>query len=205
MLRLFVALQLPFEVRQRLTGLMGGVHGARWQNDSQLHLTLRFIGEVTETQADDIDSALQAVAFTPFPVALRGVGLFGDLRKPRMLWAGVAPEAPLAHLAQKLDNALVRIGLPAETRKFTPHVTLARFKGPSGRVERFLAENDYLTSPEWMVERFTLFRSHLAHSGAIYQPLATYPDEDDEDEGEFDEEEGAELAALANRFHRGQR
>ena len=185
MLRLFVALQLPVEVRARLTGLMGGVNGARWQTDQQLHLTLRFIGEVDETKAEDIDSALAAVSFTPFQVSLQGAGLFGDVRKPRMLWAGVGPEAPLAHLAQKIETAMVRIGLPAEQRKFTPHVTLARFKGAGGRVDRFLAANDQLWSPPWTVERFTLFRSHLAHSGAIYQPLATYPDEDDgEDSGE---------------------
>ncbi|MBI1179561.1 MAG: RNA 2',3'-cyclic phosphodiesterase [Alphaproteobacteria bacterium] len=202
MLRLFVGLQLPFQIRQRLTGLMGGVHGARWQNDAQLHLTLRFIGEVSENRAEDIDSALQAVSFTPFEVSLHGVGLFGDLRKPRMLWAGVAPEAPLAHLAQKLETAMVRMGLPAETRKFMPHVTLARFKGPSGRVERFLADNDQLSSTPWTVERFTLFRSHLAHAGAIYQPLAAYPDEEDDDAEMDDEELGAELTARANRLSR---
>lgn len=193
MLRLFVALQLPPEIRARLTGLMGGVNGARWQTDQQLHMTLRFIGEVDEARAEDIDSALRAVSFTPFQVSLQGAGLFGDIRKPRMLWAGVGPEAPLAHLAQKIETAMVRIGLPAEQRKFTPHVTLARFKGPSGRVDRFLAANDQLWSPPWTVERFTLFRSHLAHSGAIYEPLATYPDEDD------DEESGEAHVALLNR------
>ena len=195
MLRLFVALQLPIEVRERLTGLMGGVHGARWQTDQQLHMTLRFIGEVDETKAEDIDSALRAVSFTPFQASLHGAGLFGSMQKPRMLWAGVGPEAPLAHLAQKIETALVRIGLPAETRKFLPHITLARFKGPSGRVERFLADHDQLWSPPWTVERFTLFRSHLAHSGAIYEQLATYPDE----AGQDDEAAGEEIAALLNR------
>ncbi|MEN3975631.1 RNA 2',3'-cyclic phosphodiesterase [Emcibacter sp. SYSU 3D8] len=185
MLRLFVALPLPPEVRSRLIGLMGGVNGARWQTDDQLHLTLRFIGEVDEARAEDIDSALRAINFAPFQVSLQGTGLFGDIRKPRMLWAGVGPEAPLAHLAQKIDTAMVRIGLPAEQRKFMPHVTLARFKGPSGRVDRFLAAHDQLWSQPWNVARFTLFRSHLAHSGAIYEALATYPDEDgDEDSGE---------------------
>lgn len=197
MLRLFVALQLPPEIRARLTGLMGGVNGARWQTDQQLHLTLRFIGEVDEARAEDIDSALRAVTFTPFQVSLQGAGLFGDIRKPRMLWAGVGPDAPLAHLAQKIETAMVRIGLPAEQRKFTPHVTLARFKGPGGRVDRFLAAHDQLWSAPWTVERFTLFRSHLAHSGAIYEPLATYPDEDD------DEESGEEIAAQLNRARGG--
>ena len=193
MLRLFVALQLPPDIRMRLTGLMGGVNGARWQTDQQLHLTLRLIGEVDETRAEDIDSALRAVAFAPFQVSLQGAGLFGDIRKPRMLWAGVGPEAPLAHLAQKIETAMVRIGLPAEQRKFVPHITLARFKGAAGRVDRFLAANDQLWSQPWTVERFTLFRSHLAHSGAIYEPLATYPDGDGDDSGE-------EQVALLNRM-----
>ncbi|MGE0665999.1 MAG: RNA 2',3'-cyclic phosphodiesterase [Sphingomonadales bacterium] len=197
MLRLFVALQLPPDIRARLTGLMGGVNGARWQTDQQLHLTLRFIGEVDEARAEDIDSALGAVTFAPFQVSLQGAGLFGDMRKPRMLWAGVGPEAPLAHLAQKIDTAMVRIGLPADPRKFTPHITLARFRGPAGRVERFLAANDQLFSPPWTVERFTLFRSHLAHSGAIYEPLATYPDDHD------DEDSGEEHVALLNRLRGG--
>jgi 2'-5' RNA ligase len=173
---------------------MGGVNGARWQTDQQLHLTLRFIGEVDEARAEDIDSALRAVSFTPFQVSLQGTGLFGDVRKPRMLWAGVGPEAPLAHLAQKIDTAMVRIGLPADPRKFVPHVTLARFKGPTGRLDRFLAANDQLSSLPWTVERFTLFRSHLAHSGAIYEPLAAYPDEDD------GEESGEEHVAMLNRM-----
>jgi 2'-5' RNA ligase len=196
MLRLFVALELPIEVRERLRAVMGGVHGARWQTDQQLHMTLRFIGEVDEAKAEDIDSALRAISFSPFQVSLHGAGLFGTMHKPRMLWAGAAPEAPLAHLSQKIETALVRIGLPAETRKFTPHITLARFKGPSGRVERFLADHDQLWSPPWTVERFTLFRSHLAHSGAIYEPLAAYPDEHD------DEESGEEHVALLNRTRR---
>lgn len=194
MLRLFVALPLPFEVRERLTGLMGGVHGARWQTDAQLHMTLRFIGEVDEARAEDIDSALQAVQFTPFQAQLQGVGLFGDTRKPRMLWAGVGPEAPLAHLAQKIETALVRIGLPAETRKFLPHITLSRFKGPSGRLDRFLAEYDQLWSPPWTVDRFTLYRSHLAHSGAIYDPLASYPDDEEADTHLAFEDDAPELA-----------
>ncbi len=197
MLRLFVALPLPPEIRARLLGLMGGVNGARWQTEQQLHLTLRFIGEVDEARAEDIDSALGAISFQPFEVSLQGAGLFGDLRKPRMLWIGVGPETPLAHLAQKIDTAMVRMGLPADSRKFTPHITVARFKGATGRVDRFLAANDQLFSAPWTVERFTLFRSHLAHSGAIYEPLATYPEEHD------GEDSGEEHVALLNRMRSG--
>ena len=77
MLRLFVGLSLPEEVRERLLGVMGGVQGARWQNDEQLHLTLRVIGEVSEDQAEDIDATLSGILFRPFELALNGAGTFG--------------------------------------------------------------------------------------------------------------------------------
>ena len=177
MLRLFVGLQLPVEVRTRLMTLMGGVPGARWQADEQLHLTLRFIGEVSEDKAEDIDSALQTIRVAPFDVAVQGVGLFGTLKKPRALWAGVTPADPLVQLNQKIDTAVVRAGVPPEERKYTPHITLARFKGPVYRLDRFLADYGHLSVPAWPVDHFTLFESHLAHTGAIYHPLAHYPDQ----------------------------
>lgn len=179
MLRLFVALQLPQEVRARLTGLMGGVPGARWQTDDQLHLTLRFIGEVHEDQAEDIDSALQQVRLAPFDVAVQGVGLFGTLKKPRILWAGLSPADPLVQLNQKIEGALGRAGVPPAERKYMPHITLARFKGPVHRLDRFLSDYGDLFIPPWRVDHMTLFESHLAHTGAIYHPLAHYPEQDD--------------------------
>lgn len=181
MLRLFVGLSLPSEVRQRLLGVMGGVAGARWQTEDQLHLTLRFIGEVSEDRAEDIDSALRQTRFQPFEIGLNGLGTFGSERKTRALWAGVSPEAPVTELAQKIEQAVVRCGLPPETRRFSPHVTLARFKNGKPRLDRVMGAGGDLWSPPWMVDQFHLFRSHLAHSGAAYEILATYPDEPDDD------------------------
>ena len=181
MLRLFVGLELPEQVRSRLTAMMGGVQGARWQTDEQLHLTLRFIGEVSENQAEDIDSALQGIRFAPFDVAVQGAGVFGkEGKRPRALWAGVDPASPLVQLNQKIDTALVRTGIPPEERKYIPHITLARFKGQVHRLDRFLhAYSDIATLP-WTVDHMTLFQSHLAHTGAIYQVLARYPDRHDD-------------------------
>ena len=161
---------------------MGGVPGARWQTEEQLHLTLRFIGEVSEHKAEDIDSALQIARFEPFDVSLRGVGLFGTPRQPRSLWAGIENEAPLLQLNQKIESALVRAGLAPEERKYTPHVTLARFKGRVSRLDRFLVDCSDLTIPPWTVDHVTLFQSHLARTGAIYQVVAEYPDRLDHDE-----------------------
>jgi 2'-5' RNA ligase len=178
MLRLFVGLELPPLIRERLLGQMGGIPGARWQTDDQLHLTLRFIGNVEEHLANDIDLALQGVDFTPFTLGLDGTGLFGTLKKPRLVWAGVSPTAPLVALERKLEAALVRVGLPAETRKYSPHITLARLDRNANRIDRFLEASGDLTSQHWPVDHFTLFRSHLGHNGAHYEVLERYPPPD---------------------------
>jgi len=181
MLRLFVGLSLPRGVRHRLLGAMGGVPGARWQSEDQLHLTLRFIGEVREDRAEDIDSALCGVYFEPFHLSVHGLGIFGNERKTRALWAGVAPMNPVIELAHKVEQALVRIGLPPETRKYSPHITLARFRNGSGRLDGVMAANGDIRTEAWLVSRFNLYRSHLAHTGAAYEVLASYPDEEEDD------------------------
>jgi 2'-5' RNA ligase len=176
-LRLFVGLELPDGIRARLLALRAGIDGARWQEDEQLHLTLRFIGEVSETVAEDADSALSGISFTPFDAELRGIGIFGTLGKPRMLWTGGEPADRLGRLHTKIDTSLVRAGLAPETRKYKPHVTLARFRGSTNpdRLGKFLHLHDDLRLPPWPVENFSLFRSHLSHNGAAYEVLARYP------------------------------
>src|SRR6185437_1775902 len=128
MIRLFVALDLPENIRARLLELQGGVPGARWSTNQQLHLTLRFIGEVDGDVAHDIDDTLAVIRAPAFALELSGVGEFGG-KNPRALWAGVKPNDALLHLQRKIETAMQRIGLPAEQRKFTPHVTLARLRG----------------------------------------------------------------------------
>ena len=113
----------------------------------------------------------------PFELALDGTGLFGTLKKPRMLWAGVAPVGPLLALEKKIEAAVIRVGLPPEPRKFTPHITVGRCRRDASRIDRFLENSAGLTSPTWVVDHFALFRSHLGHKGAHYQATATYPDQ----------------------------
>jgi 2'-5' RNA ligase len=177
MLRLFIGLPLPVQIRQQVLAAMGGVPGVLWQSDDQLHLTLRFLGKVEERQASDIDLALRTISLDPFDIALSGTGLFGTLAKPRMLWAGVKPRRPLAALQQKIESLVTRAGLPPETRKFTPHITLARCDRGTSRVDRFLDDTAGLTSGPWSVDRFVMFRSHLGHKAAHYQVVARYPDQ----------------------------
>lgn len=176
MMRLFVGVELPKAVRHALLGVMGGVDGARWQTAEQMHLTLRFIGETSETAAHDIDVALQGVRVDPCQVAVKSVGVFGTGKRPRIIWAGLDPEAPLAILHQRIEAALIRTGLQPDRRKYAPHITLARLKNRAARLDRFVVDHADLSTDPWDITQITMFRSHLARNGAIYEPLAHYPD-----------------------------
>ncbi|MEA3040102.1 MAG: 2,3-cyclic 3-phosphodiesterase [Sphingomonadales bacterium] len=175
MLRLFVAIRPPIAIRERLLAAMGGVAGARWQTEEQLHLTLRFIGEVDRHVARDVDAALCAVHHPPFEIALAGIGAFDRRGEPVTLWAGVAPNEPLKVLHNKIDQAIVRAGLAPERRAFTPHITLARLPRGAGPVRSLLETSGGLTSPPFAVEAFNLFESGLTPEGPAYTRLERYP------------------------------
>lgn len=177
MLRLFVGLTLPQSVKQELLAFMTGLEGVRWQREDQLHLTLNFIGEVPEPQAEDIAAALSAVFFSPFEIGLSGVGIYGSRKRPRMVWAGVRQDdvEPLQHLHAKIDRALQRCGLGPDSRKYSPHVTLGRFKDKSRRIGPYLAHHSGYKSPAFGVSAMTLFRSRLSHQGAQYAVVSSYP------------------------------
>ena len=173
-MRLFVALALSDRVAEGLLAIQSGVPGARWSTREQLHLTLRFIGEVDGRDAADIDDALSSIAAPRFTLELYGVGEFGG-KNPRALWVGLRDPAPVAHLARKVETAIQRIGLPAEQRKFTPHVTLARLRAsPRGRVLDYLTDHALYASGAFEVESFTLFSSVLTDDGSIYMPEREY-------------------------------
>lgn len=174
MMRLFVALALPDAVAQGLALLQAGVPGARWQTRDQLHLTLRFIGEVDGRDAAAVDDALSLIEAPRFALALKGVGEFGG-KSPHALWAGVADKEPVTFLQRKIETALQRAGLPAEPRKFVPHVTLARLNGtPPGRVMDYLADHALYTSPSFDVGGFVLYSSHLTPNGSLYRAERAY-------------------------------
>lgn len=175
MIRLFVALQIPDAIRRSLFLLQGGVPGARWSTPEQYHLTLRFIGEVDEAVAGDIDDVLSAVAVPPFTLELAGVGQFGG-KLPRALWAGVRPNSELMHLQRKFETAIQRLGHAAEERKFTPHVTLARLRNsPREKVMEYVAQHSLYSSGAFEVKGFALFSSRLGSAGAVYNVERGYP------------------------------
>jgi 2'-5' RNA ligase len=173
--RLFVGIRPPRDIRDTLLAEMEGVPGARWQDDAQLHITLRFIGAVERPVAEEIALTLGSVSADPFSLRLGGVGAFDRRGRTHALWAGVTPPERVAHLHRKIDQALVRLGLEPERRAYLPHVTLARLSAGAGMVAPWLADHGALTTPAFAVEEFLLYESHLGSGGASYEAIARYP------------------------------
>jgi RNA 2',3'-cyclic 3'-phosphodiesterase len=175
--RLFVALRPPPLIRTLLAATMAGVPAARWQDDAQLHLTSRYIGEVDRRTAEDIAVALAQVHAAPIDIALCGVGAFDKRGRVDALWAGVTPHEALRALHRKVDHALVRLGLPPERRAYLPHVTLARLSRTAGlgpEIDRWQATHAALTSPVFRLDHLVLFESNLLSDGAQYETIGRW-------------------------------
>jgi len=178
MLRLFVALSLPDLVQNRIAPMKFGLPGARWIDQENLHLTIRFIGEVEDTYAEDIHYSLSKLRFKAFPIRLKGIDTFRSRNMVRSVWAGIEPSTQLKALHKKIETNLVSVGVAPETRKFTPHVTLARLKrAPLAKVFPYLEANAGFETPPFEVFQVLLFRSHLGSGGADYEALAVYPED----------------------------
>lgn len=174
MLRLFVGIGFPPELKLRLSLLCSGIPKARWVDPGNLHLTLRFIGEIAEDVAADIDEALARLRVRRFALQLAGTGVFGGDR-PRNLWVGVERSAELVGLRDKIEQALTRAGLPPEPRKFAPHVTLARLnKPPIDKLAEYLAAHAGFRAAPLAVEAFSLIASYPTRAGSIYEDQADY-------------------------------
>jgi RNA 2',3'-cyclic 3'-phosphodiesterase len=172
--RLFVALSIPDDVAQSLLLLQGGVPGAHWQSREQLHLTLRFIGEVDGRDMAAIHDALGAIDAPAFTLELHAAGAFGG-KHPHALWAGVRTSEPLLHLQKKVETAVQRAGLPLDAQKYTPHVTLARLRNaPLGKVMDYIADHGLYTSPPFAVDAFVIYSSVLTGDGSSYRAEQAY-------------------------------
>ena len=175
-MRLFVALSLPETVQDRLSDLCQGVPSAKWVAADNLHLTLRFIGEVDHAEADDIHDALERIDCEAFDLDLVGLDTFGEGRKLRQLWVGVGENPALQRLQGKVEKAVQRAGQPPERRKFKPHVTLARFKSsPGPKLGEFIQSYGLLRIGPIRVADFVLYSSQLSPGGSIYREEARYP------------------------------
>ena len=173
--RLFVAIRPPEAIRDLLIDAMDDSPDFRWQQDEQLHLTLRFIGEVDRPVAEDLAAALAHVQPGKFELRIAGVGRF-EQRSSGALWAGVEPTAPVAALAAKVERVCQAVGLDPERRAFHPHITLARWRGRrSYETVAYLQRHAGLGSEAFTVDGFSLFESHLSRHGAHYDEVASFP------------------------------
>jgi 2'-5' RNA ligase len=176
MLRLFVGIEFPPELKLRLSLLCSGIPGAKWVDPGNFHLTLRFIGEIAEDRAADVDDALVRLRARRFALQLAGTGVFGGGDKPRSLWVGVERGPELLALRDKIEQALIRAGLPPEPRKFAPHVTLARLRDPPiDQIGEFLVAHAGFRAEPLPVAAFSLIASFQTKSGSVYEDQADYP------------------------------
>lgn len=181
MIRLFTALEVPNTVSLRLQMLQSGLRGARWISPENFHITLRYMGDVPEDTAHEIDQALDQISqdwtdHDPVEITLEGLGQFGHA-KPHAVWAGVKPNKALLALQAKQEMAMQRIGLAPETRKYTPHVTLARLtrsETSPGEVMQYIEQNNLVAVEPFTPTRFVLFSSRTSRGGGPYVAERTY-------------------------------
>lgn len=177
MLRLFVALPVPSFIADRAGAIQGGVPGARWSPRENLHVTLRFIGEVPEDVAADIDAQLAGIRNGPLQLSLRGAGWFGGDR-PHALHLQVDGGEPLRVLQRRVEKACRSAGVAPDTGAYTPHLTLAYLRGHGDldRVMAFVRNQSLFRADPWMADRFHLVSSHLRSGGpSRYRLEAEYP------------------------------
>ncbi len=180
-MRLFVAMDIPEEVRSTLAALIAKLRpahrDARWVRIEGLHVTLKFIGETPTEKAAEIKNALASIpSRAPIQINFRGLGFFPNDRRPRVLWAGITASHELSALASSVDTALAPLGFPPEERAFSPHLTLARFDAPRGLdpLHAAIQKAGPLEFGAATAKEFHLYQSILKPGGAEYTRLATF-------------------------------
>ena len=178
MIRLFTAIEIPDEVRDLLLDLQSGLPGATWSPFDNMHLTLRFIGDVPEPMVEEIEETLWRIQAEGFSLKLKGVGRFGGegpRAQSRLVFAEIEQSDALTRLQGKIEQALQGLGLEPERRKYHPHVTLARLKDtPITRLGDYLAEHTMFASPAFEVKEFTLFSSSLGRDHSVHEALSSF-------------------------------
>lgn len=183
-MRAFIAIDLPETIQATLgreqTALRGESPDARWTRPEGIHLTLKFLGEISDAQVKDVIAALATLdRFEKFSVAVKGFGFFPDARRPRVLWTGLEAPPALAELAERVEECLEKSGFARERRPFRPHLTLARFNipRPQPALQVFLERRDDPSLGRFEVSEFFLFESKLSGGGAPaeYHKVARFP------------------------------
>lgn len=177
MTRTFVAIPMPEDAAARLSGLVRGLPVGRKVAEENLHLTLAFLGDVSDEGLEELHDALSGIRSGPLELKFEGLGVFGE-DKPRAVWAAVAGEPGLSALQKQVERAARKAGLSPEARRFVPHVTLARLKGrgeDAAPLARYLGERGGGSVPPVRAVAFSLMSSRLRPEGPVYEELARYP------------------------------
>lgn len=181
-MRAFIAIDLPEHIHQELARQQAAFRtlcrDARWTRPEGIHLTLKFLGEIHDSQAYEVTDALRRLgAFPGFSVEIKGFGCFPDARRPRVFWAGVVAPPELGQLAGRVEDAMERLGFPREHRAYSPHLTLARFREPRPQpaLREAAEKQSDLSLGQFEVSEFFLYESRLAPQGADYRKLARFP------------------------------
>jgi 2'-5' RNA ligase len=181
-MRAFIAVDLPSSLHNALASAQqafrSACHDARWTRPEGIHLTLKFLGEISDAQAKQVVEALTPIGrFEPFSVEVKGFGFFPNARRPRVLWAGVEASPALTELAARVDGAMEKIGFEREARAYSPHLTLARFNVPRAQpeLEAGLAGREANSLGAFEASEFFLFESKLSPQGAEYRKVVRFP------------------------------
>jgi len=176
MIRLFAALAIPEDIAQDLVARQDRLPGARWRPPEAFHITLRFVGDVAENVAADLDAELTTLSGRPLELSLQGVGAFGEGADIHAIWAGVEENEGLRHLARSCEVAARRAGLKPDTRAYKPHVTLAYLRRPNpAEVAAWIQANNLLRTEPFRVTNFGLYSSWQSDSGSWYRVEREYP------------------------------
>ncbi len=174
-MRLFIAIPLPQGVKQKLLDLQQPINGVRWQSQEQMHLTLKFVGEVDTTTASELREELDNITYPGFLMTIEGIGYFPDGQQPKVVWAGIKENANLQELHKNVEDRCKKKGIAPENRPYKPHVTIGRTKNTSKQaVTSFINKYNSFILPDIPVNEFALYESKLHPDGARHHRLQTY-------------------------------
>ena len=177
-MRTFIAVELDGATREAVVGLAGrvarAVSGVRWVKPDNIHITIRFLGEISPETRDLVERVLRnaALEFSPFGVTVEELGAFPSLRKPRVLWVGIGRgKKELRSLHSKIEKKLAEAGIPAEKRSYKPHITIGRLKRPPGsdKLADIVGRERVISS--FVVDKVVLFKSELRPEGAVHSAI----------------------------------
>ncbi|MBJ6139016.1 RNA 2',3'-cyclic phosphodiesterase [Marinobacter litoralis] len=173
--KVFFGVEIAPHIKQRLLKIQTPLRSARWQSYEQLHLTLVFLGNVADDAVPGLIDAATSVVESSFELTVRGLGCFGSPERPKIFWAGVAPESPVVNLHRQLRDKLQTEGSSVEHRHFRPHITLSRFGRDAGSVKEFIETRGEEEFGTMSVSEFVLYDSNQGPNGSVYTVLQRFP------------------------------